>query len=63
MYQVLISKMQQKQEMLFQNPKKEQIYKVNKSFRGINGVPWGFKINTNNYEKNYFSTNVGGNRI
>ena len=28
--------------MLFQNPKKEQISKVNKSFRGINGVSWGF---------------------
>jgi hypothetical protein len=55
--------MHQKQEMLFQNPKKEQINKVNKSFRGINGVPWGFKINTNNYEKSYFSTNVGSNRI
>jgi hypothetical protein len=31
-----------KQGMLFQNPKKEQISKVNKSFRGINGVSWGF---------------------
>ena len=32
----------------------EQIYKGNKSFRGINGVSWGFKINTNNYEKSTF---------
>lgn len=49
--------------MLFQNPKKEQINKVYKSFRGINGVSCGFKINTNNYEKNYLSTNVGSNWI
>ena len=52
-----------KQGMLFQNPKKEQINKVNKSFRGINGVSCGFKINTNNYEKSDFSTNVCSNRI
>ena len=49
--------------MLFQNQKMEQINKVNKSFREINGVSWGFKINTNSYEKSYFSTNVGSNRI
>ena len=40
--------------MLFQNRKKEQINKINKSFREINGVSWGFKINTNNYEKSTF---------
>jgi hypothetical protein len=55
--------MHQKQGMLFQNPKKEQINKVNKSFRGINGVSCGFKINTNNYEKSYFSSNDCSNRL
>jgi hypothetical protein len=63
MYHVVIKKMHLKQGMLFQNPKKEQINKVNKSFRGINGVSWGFKINTNNYEKSYFSSNDCSNRI
>jgi len=33
MYQVTNSKMHQKQEMLFQNPKKEQINKVNTLFK------------------------------
>jgi hypothetical protein len=43
MYHVVFKKMYQKQEMLFQNPKKEQINKVNTLFKDKKIVSWAHK--------------------